>query len=163
MSLSLTHPTKGLDLHFTFCPLCKQLAEELTVGAVLKYFTKDDTFLGYGHPGGVLAMALIENEVEYKTGPVRDAERLPGSKPCPNCEAYIAQQQAEFEREVQLGGVKWHCESCGKAGIIIHNDRAGFSVKMRAAAAVYPPEPLGIVFTRCNQHACEDDRGKYIN
>ena len=155
---------KGLDPHLTFCTICQGDAEELTIVTVLKYYGEETgILLGYGHPGGVLAQELLDQEITYRTEAVGDAERLPAGGPCPDCQADIMHQRLEFEEEIKRGGVHWTCNVCGQFGVIIANDSVGFCDHMRGTSGIKPPNYLEIRFVRCEQHASEGDRGEYVN
>ena len=146
------------DVHLTYCPVCGLEAEELTIGTVLKYYTAEDgELIGYGHPGGVLALSLIESGVEYKTKPLEDYERAPAGDPCADCVADIAHQRAEFKVEIEKGGIHWYCEDCGVWGVIAHDDSYGFSATLRRRTGVAPPNHMGVRFKNCRQHESEED------
>lgn len=145
------------EVRLTFCPVCGMDAEELTIGEVLKYVNKDGDVLGYGHPGGILALTLIDQEIPYETIKLESFERAPAGHPCSNCMADIAQQRAEFKVEIELGGLHWHCEECGVWGIVMHDDSHGFSAGVRRASGIKPPTHAGVRFTNCKQHESEDD------
>lgn len=145
------------EVRLTFCPLCGLDAEELTIGEVLKYIGESGEMLGYGHPGGVLAFSLIDNEVKYKTQTLDPAERAPAGHPCSDCAANIAHQRAEFQVEVERGGVHWNCTSCEQWGVVMHDDSRGFSVGVRRSAGIEPPNHIGVKFINCKQHESEDD------
>ena len=155
---------KGLDPHLTFCPVCQGNAEEITIGVVLKYYGEETgILLGYGHPGGVLAQELLRQEITYRTEAVRDGERLPAGGPCPDCQADIMHQRLEFEEEIKRGGIHWSCNVCAKFGVVMHNDSIGFCANLRGASGIAPPNHLEVRFIRCEQHASQGDKGKWIN
>ena len=155
---------KGFDPHLTYCPICKGNAEELTIGTVLKYYGEEtDILLGFGHPGGALAHELIRQEVSYRTEAVGEAERLPAGGPCPDCRADIMHQRLEFEEEIKKGGAFWSCQVCGKYGVVVHNDSVGFCAALRGQTGIAPPNYLEVKFVRCEQHASEGDKGKWLN
>ena len=145
------------EVHLTYCPVCGFDAEELTVGEVMKYYTESGELLGYGHPGGSLAHALIECDVKYNTIPLDVTERAPAGEPCADCAADIALQRAEFKVEVEKGGIHWHCDSCGLWGVIAHNDSRGFSAGVRQRSGVKPPTHIGVNFNYCKLHESEED------
>ena len=145
------------ELHETYCPICGFEADELTVGAVLKYYGEDGELLGYGHPGGVFAHELIEHEVSYTTKALEESERAPAGEPCVYCAEDIANQREDFKEEVERGGIHWRCDNCGLWGVIKHNDSRGFSARARRKAGIQPPTHMGVRFSKCKQHRSEDD------
>ncbi len=146
------------EVHLTYCPVCGYDAEEIAIGEVMKYYTVDSgELLGYGHPGGILALALIECEVEYKTVSIEVTDRAPAGDPCTDCAADIAHQHAEFKVEVEKGGVHWHCDECGLYGVVAHDDSRGFSARVRQRSGIQPPTHIGVTFKDCKQHESEED------
>ena len=141
----------------TFCPLYKGDSDELVIGDVVRYVSPEGEELGYGHPGGLLAQALIHDETPYEVEELEDHERAPGGVFCDDCSAMISEQRVRFTREVISGGVHWSCDECGKFGIIIANDSRGFAADTRGAVGVKPPNQLGVKFDRCIQHQSEED------
>lgn len=155
--MELNYATVETPITMTYCPLCYAEGDEIVVGEVYKYIDEDGELIGYGHPGGVLAQALISDETPYVASPIKPDETVPGGTPCSNCAADIKMSQKKFEAEVIAGGLHWACEECGKFGVIIKDDSIGFCAATRGAAGVQPPNQLGVRFDRCEQHAAADD------
>ena len=141
----------------TYCPLCHAAGNDIVIGEVYKYIDEDGDLIGYGHPGGVLAQALISDETPYVASPIKSDEKVPSGEPCSDCAADIKMRQKKFEAEVVAGGLHWACEECGLFGVIVKNDSIGFCAATRDAAGVQPPNQLGVRFDRCEQHESADD------
>lgn len=155
--MELNYVNTETPVSLTYCPVCGDRGDELVIGEVYKYTNENDELLGYGHPGGVLAQALIGDGVEYVAVPLEDNEPAPGGHACDNCSAEIRMQQKRFEAEVIAGGLHWSCTMCNKFGVIVKDDSRGFCSATRGAAGVQPPNQLGVRFDHCDQHASEED------
>ena len=152
----LTYVEAETPVSLTFCPMCGERGEEIVIGEVYRYIGEGGRLLGYGHPGGVLAQALINDKVDYIAVPLEEHEEAPGGHACSNCSARIALQQKRFEAEVIAGGLHWSCEQCGRFGVIVKDDSLGFCAATRGAAGVQPPNQLGVRFSDCEQHVSVD-------
>ncbi len=136
--------------------MCKGLADEIVVGDVYRYIVEGE-IVGYDHPARFIGPMLKEHGTEYVAELLPEGDRVPASHVCGECQARAEDQKEEFREEIERGGLRWHCEECGGAGIVVHDDSQGFSKGVREHMGIQPPLHVTVSFTRCEQHASEED------
>lgn len=148
---------KEVRVYMTYCRMCGEHADEAIIGDVYKYTDDEGTVYGYDHAGGWLSQYLLDIGVGYEATLVPDTERLPTNEYCQRCQDRIDAEQIEFMEEIERGGVRWMCEVCHQAGIVVRDDSQGFSKAVREQMQVFAPEHVTVKFNSCRQHACEGD------
>ena len=58
-------------------------------------------------------------------------------------------QKYKTYKYILEGGIFFKCNECGSSGIIIHSD---FTLNIKHIHGIPFDAPLGIVFTKCDQH-----------
>ena len=142
------HPTRALDPHLTYCPKCGGDGKGLTVGHLFAFVDRQDRIVccynrgdrektkrsNHGHLDG------------YDTREVREGERVPDNQICDTCE----KEAAEHRAIVEAGGVYFKCDQCHQTGVIKDSE---FAKDVRKRAGVEAPNPIGVKFESCDQHA----------
>ena len=148
---------REIKTYFTYCPMCLNEGDELVLGLTVRYLSKDGELLAYGHPGGEVAKYLMDIGKEYDFEVVDESELLPAIDICSNCKDLLDQQALQFAKDVAAGGVRWFCDVCKKAGVIMANDSKGFCNHVRKETKIFAPDIVTVKFNKCEQHASIED------
>lgn len=148
---------REIKTYQTYCPLCKGAGPDLVLGQVVRYLNEDGSTLAYGHPGGEVSKHLMKVGMKYDYEIVDDDACFAAVDVCQSCKRLLDAQSFNFEKVVAEGGVRWFCDTCKSAGVIVANDSLGFCANIRQETKIYPPDIVTVKFNNCNQHASVED------
>jgi len=137
----------GIEPHLMFCFRCGGEYNGITVGVVMEATLSNGqkTYYNRGEKAKMVR-GLPEGLCVKSTRHVEEGERVPSSEPCDKCQAEL-ESHAEA---VAAGGVYFQCEECGGSGVI---KKSEFADNVRAHTGIKAPHPVGIAFSKCEEHA----------
>jgi hypothetical protein len=160
MSSLQLHPSLGINAHLTFCPRCGGDGPDLMLigsrTSILQCNSCGITI--YGHKPSK-PCPKCKNGGPYSTGnfthvgTIGERDKLPGSL-CDKCKAEIE----SFKKIVADGGIYFKCKTCKNTGVI--KSKSDICRLVREKLKVEKPDPCGIEFENCEQHAVEESETK---
>jgi len=137
----------GLEPHLMSCPRCGGDFSGITVG-VLREATLSNGQKAYYNSGSKAKMekGLPAPLKVVSTRHVEEGERVKANEPCDKCMEEI-NHHADI---VKNGGVYFKCLECGCDGVI---KKSPFTDRVRAHTGIDVPNPVGVSFENCSEHA----------
>lgn len=148
MSIIL-HPTKGVNPFLTVCERCGKDIGLILVGRrdkIRQCGGCKQHLIGFREMEPCPSCGDRGPHAYVKT--LQEGDKLPGGL-CDECDKEVR----EHNEIVRQGGVHWKCKECKRGGVIRPSD---FAAKVREAANVPAPNPVGVEFEKCAEHQTSD-------
>ena len=139
MDLEL-HPQKGLNPHMTYCPRCGEDAEEIILLGANDNLYRCGCGKSYVGKSSIVCKSC-RTRMKFERQ-IRESEKLPASDICNKCK----DADKAVRKEVERGGIYWHCVDCGAAGAI--KAEHPMSASVRKHMKISAPKPCGVEFTK---------------
>ena len=148
-------PKLGVNAHITFCPRCGGEGDSIVlVGARKNVLKCNNCGMNiFGHRQSDACPSCGNKRQAYGMSDqftfvrkIGDWEKLPMI--CKKCE----DEMTLFRSIVREGGIYWKCKDCHKEGVL--KSSAPLAGLVREHAKIFPPDPVGIEFTKEECPAC---------
>ncbi len=140
--------TGSIEPHKTYCPICGEDADELTIGVLFKAHLSNGQYAYSDKAQMSKANKSIRESNLTKDGNwihVEEHEKVPASQPCKTCQQVIT---AGY-KIVAEGGIFVHCTECGMQAVAKADSK--IAIQIRKTNNIQAPNHVGCKIT-CADH-----------